>query len=182
MDEFMKDLIFEKRAGSLGVEADSYLVNLQQKLLDVMGHLFKIWTTFEKANNFPFKEAEVSLPQILKNLDQTVMLLDQAFNNISYTRFFNTLNEITEDPRNMKELLKVKNEIFVKETHFLFGERFESDIVITAKRKQKSKEVFSTITNKQQPFRKSPLLGHQPDKDRGQNDNMMISNNHSQDT
>ena len=182
MDEFMKDLIFEKRAGSLEVEADSNLVKLQQKLLDVMGHLFKVWTTVEKANNFPFKEVEVSLFQILKNLDQTVMLLDQAFNNISYTRFFNTLNQITGDPRNMKQLIKVKNEIFVKETQFLFGERFESDIVITAKRKQKSKEVFSTIKNKQQPFRKSPLLGHQPNKDRGQNDNMMFSKNHSQDT
>ena len=110
------------------------------------------------------------------------MLLDEAFNNISYTRSFNTLNQITGDPRNMKQLLKVKNEIFVKETQLLFGERFESDIVITAKRKQKSKEIFSTITNKQQPFRKSPILGHQPNKDRGQNDNMMFSKNHSQHT
>ena len=109
MDEFMKDLTFEKRAASLEVEADSNLIKLQQKLLDVMRHLFKVWTTVEKANNFPFKEVEVSLFQILKNLDQTVMLLDQAFNNISYTRFFNTLNQITGDPRNMKQLIKVKN-------------------------------------------------------------------------
>ena len=80
---------------------------------------------------------EISLPQILTNLDQTVMLLDQAFNNISYTRFFNSLNQITGDPRNMKQLLKEKNEIFVQETQFLLGERFESDIVITAKMETK---------------------------------------------
>ena len=42
MDEFMRDLIFEKRAGSLEVTADSNLVNLQQKLLDVMGPLSKV--------------------------------------------------------------------------------------------------------------------------------------------
>ena len=38
----MKDLTFEKRAASLEVEADSYLIKLQQKLLDVMRHLFKV--------------------------------------------------------------------------------------------------------------------------------------------
>ena len=37
MDEFMRDLIFEKSAGSIEVAADSNLVKLQQKLLDIMG-------------------------------------------------------------------------------------------------------------------------------------------------
>ena len=62
--------------------------------------LFKAWTTVEKAGNFfCFEEVEASLPEILTNLNQTVMLLDQAFNNISYTRLFNALNHITGDPR-----------------------------------------------------------------------------------
>ena len=54
----------------------------------------------------------------------------------------------------MKQLLKETNEIFVKETQFLLGERFESDVIRTAKSKQKSKKVFSAMTNKQQPFRR----------------------------
>ena len=178
----MKDQIFEKGAGSLEVEADSNLVKLQQILLDCMRHLLKVWTTVEKGNNFPFKQVEVSLPQILANLDQTVMLLGQAFSNISYTRLFNTLDQITGDPRKMKQLLLEKNEIFVKKTQFLFAERFESDIVRTPKSKQKYKEVSSTITNKLQPFQNGPLLGHQPNKDREQNDKMMFSKNHSQPT
>ena len=37
----MRDLIFEKRGGSLEVAADSNLVELQQKLLDSMGPLSK---------------------------------------------------------------------------------------------------------------------------------------------
>ena len=61
------------------------------------------------------------------------------------------LQQITGDTRKMKQFLKEKNEVFVKEKHF-FGERFEPDIVRTAKSKQKSKEVFSTMTNKEQPF------------------------------
>ena len=52
MDEFMRDLIFEKRAGSIEVAADSSLVKLQQKLLDVMGPLSKVWTIVAKASNF----------------------------------------------------------------------------------------------------------------------------------
>ena len=42
MDEFLKDQIFEKRAGTLEVEADSNLVKLQQILLDCMRHLLKV--------------------------------------------------------------------------------------------------------------------------------------------
>ena len=94
MDEFMRDLIFEKRAGSLEVAADSNLVKLQQKLLDVMGPLSKVWTIVEKARHSRFEQVEASLPEILINLDQTVMLLGQAFNNISHTRRFDALKQI----------------------------------------------------------------------------------------
>ena len=38
-DELTRDLLIEKRAGSLEVAAYSNLVKLQQKLLDVMGPL-----------------------------------------------------------------------------------------------------------------------------------------------
>ena len=80
----------------------------------------------------------------------------QAFNNILYTRRFNALKQITGDLRKTKPLLKEKNDIFAKEAQFLFGERFESDIIRTAKSKQKSNEVFSAMTKKQQPFRRVP--------------------------
>ena len=186
MDEFMKDLIFEKRAGSLELEADSNLVKLQQKLLDVMGPLFKVWTTVEKASNSRFEQVEVSLPEILTNLEQSVMLLGQAFNNILYTRLFNPLNQITGAPKKTKQSPEEKSEIFLKETQYLFCERFESYIVRTACQKQTkilhslSKEVFSTMTKKQQPFRRGSLLEHQPNKERGQNVKMVVSKNHSQ--
>ena len=176
MDELMRDLIFEKRAGSLEVAADSNLVKLQQKLLDVMEPLSKIWTIVEKASNSSFEPVEFLLPEIPTNLDQTVMLLGQAFNNISYARRLKALNQITGDPRKTKQLLKEKNEIFVEETQFLFGERFESDIVRIAKSKQKSKEVFSAMTNKQQDFRRG---GHKQNNGRGQNVKMVLSKNHS---
>ena len=42
MDEFMRDLMFEKRARSLEVVANSNLVKLQQNLVDVMGPLSNV--------------------------------------------------------------------------------------------------------------------------------------------
>ena len=138
MDKCLRDLIFEKRAGSLEVAADPNLVKLQQ-LLDVIVALSKVWTIVENARNSRFEKVEVSLPEILTNLEQAVMLLGQAFNNILYTRCFNVLRQVTGDRRKTKQLFKVnKNEIFVKETQFLFVERFESDIIKTVKDKQKS--------------------------------------------
>ena len=50
----------------------------------------------------------------------------------------------------------------------MFGGGFESNFIRTVKSKQKSKELFSAMTNKQQPFRSGPLLGHQRNKGRGQ--------------
>ena len=38
------------------------------------------------------------------------------------------------------------------------------------------------MTSKQQPIRRDPLLGHQPNKDRVQNIKMVLSKNHSQHT
>ena len=81
---------------------------LKQKLLDVMEPLFKVWITVEKASNSPFEQVEVSLLEILTNLDQTVMLLGQAFNNISYTSLFNNLNQIAEIPGKENISLKKK--------------------------------------------------------------------------
>ena len=41
----MRDLIFEKIAGILEEAADLNLVKIQQKLLEVMAPLSKVWTT-----------------------------------------------------------------------------------------------------------------------------------------
>ena len=92
---------------------------------------------------------------MLRYLDQTVVLLGQAYNNISYTRCFSVLTQL-ETPEKQQKKLKEKKEIFESENHYLFGVKFETDLVKTAKSKQKSREVLTTMGNKQ-PFQKSPL-------------------------
>ena len=47
---------------------------------------------------------------MLRYLDQTVALLGQAYNNISYTRRFNVLKQITGDPRKTKKIKRKKGD------------------------------------------------------------------------
>ena len=103
--------------------------------------------------------------------------------DISYTRRFNVLKkQITRDPRKTKKILKEKKEIFESENHYLLGEKFETDLVKTAKSRHKSREVLTTMGNKQ-PFRKSPLSQtYQPNKGRGQHTRLLLTKNGSQST
>ena len=147
-----------------------------------MGSLSKVWTIVEKTSNSRFEHMEVSVPEILTNLDQTVMLLGQAFNNSSYTRRFNALKQIHGVPRKTSQTFKEKNDIFVKERQFLFGERFVSDIIRTTKTNKNLRKFSWESKKKQQPVRRGPLLGHQQNKSRGQNVKMIPSKCHSQHT
>ena len=135
-------MIFEKRADSLEVAADSNLVRVQQKLLDVMGPLSEVSTTVEKASNSGFEQVDVSLLQILTNLDETVILLGQAFNNILNARRFNALKQINRDPRKTKQLLKVKR-IFVKKKHNFYLMKCLSLISLELPKANKNQRNFS---------------------------------------
>ena len=56
-----------------------------------MGPLSKIWITVESAEKSKEDQVEVSLGDMLRYLDQAVVLLGQVYNNISYVRRFNVL-------------------------------------------------------------------------------------------
>ena len=102
----------------------------------------------------------------------------QAYNKI---RRFNALKQITGDPRKTKKI-KGKTEIFESENHYLFGEKFETDLAKTAKSKQKSREVLTTMGNKQ-PFQKSLLSQtYQSNKGSGQNTRLLLTKSGSQQT
>ena len=103
MNDFMRELLLEKR-NNFEITSDTNLVKLHQRLQDVMCPLSKIWATVESAKNSEDEQVEVSLGDMLRYLDQTVVLLGQAYNNISYTRRFNIVKQITGDPRKIKKI------------------------------------------------------------------------------
>ena len=63
MDDFMRDLLLEKK-NHFEITSDTNLVKLQQRLLDVMGPLRKIWTIVESAKNSQDEQVEVALGDI----------------------------------------------------------------------------------------------------------------------
>ena len=74
MDDFIRELLLEKR-NHFEITSDANLVKLQQRLLDVMGPLSKIWATVESAKNSQDEQVEVSLGDELRYLDHTVVLI-----------------------------------------------------------------------------------------------------------
>ena len=64
----MRDLIFEKIAGILEEAADSNLVKMQQKLLEVMEPLSKVWTTVNSYFEQKWKSHYLKFSQIYTKL------------------------------------------------------------------------------------------------------------------
>ena len=86
------------------------------------------------------------------------MLLGQAFNNISYARRFNALKQFTvlEIPGKRSNSLKKKRRYLLKKHNFYLMKNVSRLSLELPKVKKTSKDVFSAVTNKQQPFRRGP--------------------------
>ena len=74
---------------------DKDLETLQSKIRDVLGLICRLWTIIEKAatqENSEEKEDQVSLEDIIRLIEKSVMLLDQANNKVVYFRRLIILN------------------------------------------------------------------------------------------
>ena len=90
MDELLRDLLKEKNKNSLAV--DEILGKIQERTLSVMGPLSKVWLKLENAKK---SDAPLlSLDKILSLLKQTICLLGQTSNSISYHQRYNILSSV----------------------------------------------------------------------------------------
>ena len=81
MDEFLRDLLKENcKNKSLAV--DEILGKIQKRNLSVMSLLSKVWLKLENAKKSD--ASPLSLDEILSLLEQTICLLGQTSNSISY--------------------------------------------------------------------------------------------------
>ena len=75
--------------------ADKDLETVQSKIRDVSGPICRLWTIIEKAatqENSEEKKNQVSLEDIIRLIEKSVMLLGQANNKVLYFRRLNTSN------------------------------------------------------------------------------------------
>ena len=83
MDEFSRDLLKEKNKNN-SLAIDEILGNIQKRTLSVMGPLSKVWLKLENAKKTD--APPLSLDEILSLLEQTIYLLGQTSNSVSYHR------------------------------------------------------------------------------------------------
>ncbi|XP_070532416.1 uncharacterized protein [Ptychodera flava] len=170
------DHLYQARGASIEKGIDRALSQVQQKLLNAMGPLARIWNNLHEV-----KSAEASpsldLDETLTLLDQSVLLVGQANVSLNYQRRVSVLTKLTKDPKRTKSILAKHEDILQKPGTHLFGEKFEKVITKIAKSKKRARELANELgntnryTNPQkkrrffqintQPFRQGPPRGGQ---------------------
>ena len=157
---------------------------LQQKTADVMDSLSKLWNILEGAKEAEEDAVQISINDLLYYVEQTVLLLGQSSNAITYHRKLNFLGSVMKSQYQVKSILREKASLLQKHDEYLFGKKFRNHIADTIKSKKQTKEIF--IENKS-PFNLAPhkhrehvrgkiFFSQKPDR---KNSTMITSNNNS---
>ena len=83
LDEYYKELLEENRA-KRDLTLDDTLEKIQSKTLNIMGPLSKLWFRFEEASAQENNMMRLDLNELIQYLEQSVMLVGQIFNVITY--------------------------------------------------------------------------------------------------
>ena len=129
----------------------------QHKARDVFGPLTRIWSYIENIITSKGETVEVDLHKILEYTQQTVLLLGQALNTISYHRRYNALSVLMSSSE-AKTTIKGKGDIMGK-SKTLLGKEFQDQFMKSSDVKKKIMAVInqkSSPRNFQQPFQHCP--------------------------
>ena len=85
LDEFLRGLFGENHKYSQ-MQEDKLLQKMQQRVLIVLGPLFKIWLKIEDSTQLKSDRVEIDLCEFKELTKQSIMMLGQVFNNITYNR------------------------------------------------------------------------------------------------
>ena len=153
LDDFVKCILKDKKKQK-DVDFDNVLEKAQGRNRSVMGPLLKIWTAVESARLSQKDSVEVDLKEIQEFVEQTVLLLGQALNSISYYRIFDMLLALTNSPPQSKQMLREDSELLQMNNKNLFGKKFRENIWDTSKSKKQTLKMLSNASQtKWKPFR-----------------------------
>ena len=135
LDDSLKDILKDKKIQK-DLNFDKVLEKIQGGNRSVMGSLSKIWTAVNSARLSKEDLLEVDLKEVQEFVGQTVLLLGQASNSISYYRRFYMLFALTNSPQQSKQMLR-------------------EDVELLQKNEKSFLEKFSVITSGTSPNEKS---------------------------
>ena len=122
-----------------------------------MGPLSKIWTTVESARLSQEDSVKVDLNEIQEFVEQTILLLGQVSNSISYYRRFYMLLALTNSPQPSKQMLREDSELLQKNDKKNLWKKFRENIWHTCRSKKANyRDVIQYIANKIQTLSSWP--------------------------
>ena len=96
LDDFVKSIMGQ----SVQVlNQDATMEKFQQKILDVLGPLSRLWKGLEDIKNALDDTVPVPAEDHIKLIEQTVLLLGQASNSILYSRRLQILKTLIKNPK-----------------------------------------------------------------------------------
>ena len=161
LDDYYKELLEENRA-KRELTLDSTMEKIQSKTLNTMGPLSKLWFRFEEALAQENNMVQLDLDELIQYLEQSVMLVGQAFNVVTYNQRLNVLSAV-QDKQKAKNIIKDQAELLEKPSGDLFGRVFRDHLKETAKVKKECKEIYRCERPDQnkRPFNKGPSFSKQ---------------------
>ena len=121
-----------------------------------MGPLSKLWFRFGEALVQENNMVQCDLNELIQYLEQSVMLVGQAFNVVTYNQRLNVLSAV-QNKQKAKNIIKDQAELLEKPSVDLFGRVFRDHVKETAKVKKECKEIYQN----QRPFNKGPSFSKQ---------------------
>lgn len=166
LDDFVRGIIKDSHHSKSShdlVEGDNVLEKIQSRVRDVMGPLSRLWSMIEKATKSEKQEVNLSIDDLQELVEQTVVMVGQCSNTITYHRRFAVLKNLM-GIQQAKETLREKASLLQKHDKQLLGEKFRSHIVEVTKSKNTTMEAFSKSKNSR---RKAPFRNALPTNNQG---------------
>ena len=90
-----------------------------------MDPLSKLWNILEGAKEAEEDAVQKSINDLLHYVEQTVLLLGQSSNTITYHRRLNVLGSVMNSQYQVKSMLKEKASLLQKHDEYLFGKKVQ---------------------------------------------------------
>lgn len=114
IDEFIEDLIGNRKAWRFMKLHDNSLKFIQKKVALIMGPLFKMWQEIDGANHGK-ETSEMSITDVLNLIERTVLLVGQVNVACLYERRINFMAKILKGMKQAKQTLSHNQSMLTKE-------------------------------------------------------------------
>ena len=130
LDDYLQELLKQKNRPQ-DITIDNTLEKVQDKVLEIMGPLSKLWVMVEQVNSGSASgsSSTVEMDTVLELLEKPVLLIGQCNNVITYERRKNVLLGVTgTSSSQVASMLKEKAAFLQKHDQALFGKDFRDHL------------------------------------------------------